>query len=710
MQNLIGCLETVIRTGEHSHSIQAGNWYLDLLFQIAHSGIFVETRRFKCINGTTKAAKHSVVPIVSHAPSVSHPISHSPSASHSDIPSLVPTGAQTETPSFSMSPTETPLPEDTNVPTVEASYVDSSPTAPPTLVIEGQQDASCSLYPACAALNLKGDCCPTEENVFLKCCTAVPPPTPNPSPSPVIAPVTDQPTVSPTQKPSTEFPTASPTKSPTTKAPTNEPTSDPTKGTTREPSPQPTKSPTRAPAPEPTTQSPVEAPETNAPTPKTTESPVEAPVPENPPTSSPVERPTDSPSTIPVIRTSETVANAPSVAPSTSPAPTRDPTESFEFEMMTLSEKGVRLVLRNSGGRVLEEGTSDECTKRWQEDVRQRIETEIQNVIPKVEDLDVDVSNAKTEIDEAVVLIFDVLIKIRSPVEEHDISRYLEGPFDTEFEKQSFADFLRSTGCPEFANVGAVDVVMPKSEKGIDEGDSSSDNNGLIAGLALAITAVILLCATFIYVRSRNKQEREEDSHEMPLFTGESRNSIPYASEVEVESTSKYEISTLGDPIPVGMLRNPDSADASTIGTQSVEYDFNRAFADVQSTTESQLTGSLEHSSLIGIGFDTNGNNVNPTEEEFEVVAPAGLLGLILESDVDDGRPTVFNVKPNSVLFNVVRIGDRLLAVDNEDVRQMQASDVSQLIASKRDQKSRILSFARPKNVNPVVDEASEFD
>ena len=372
------------------------------------------------------------------------------------------------------------------------------------------------------------------------------------------------------------------------------------------------------------------------------------------------------------------------------------------------------MILQRTSRALQEEDTTTStsngnCEEAWQQEVRSRIETEVRSIVPQPETLDVVVSNVSTEIDEtAVALIFDVLVEIRSAWDEYNIYRFIEGPFDTQVEKENFAEFLRSTGCPEFANVGSVDVVVPEADEERTPSDDDSSSAGLIAGLALATVAIVLLGATFIYVRIRNKRRQEQDQHEMPLFSGKSSND--YASEIGVETN--YDVSTLGDPIPFGTTRNP--TDSSTIGSQSLDYDYQKAYADAQSTTNSLVTAgtnSLNDPSLANFVFNADDDTLNTLEEQYEIVAPSGLLGLILESNVDDGRPTVNNIKPNSVLAHVVKIGDRLLSVDNEDVSTMRASDVSQLIASKRDQESRILSFCRPKNrQNSVLEDVSEFE
>ena len=382
-----------------------------------------------------------------------------------------------------------------------------------------------------------------------------------------------------------------------------------------------------------------------------------------------------------------------------------------------MDEKGVRIILRMES-RILQSGNTGSngmnCTDLWRREVQDRIEGEVRKVIPRLETLSVEVSNENTEVDEqTVTLIFDVLIEIRSLVESHNIYRYIEGPFDTQVEKEEFTQFLRSTGCSEFANVGSVDVVVPKTEKETstkDEDDSSSA--GLIAGLALAILAILLLGATFVYLRVRNKREREAELQEMPLFTGKTsnENGYDYASEIGVDTN--YDVSTLGDPIPPGATRN--SAESSTLGSQSLDYDYQKAYADAQSTTNSLVTagtGSHNDPSLSkNVLLLPDDDTLNTAEDQFEVVAPAGLLGLILESNLEDGRPTVNNIKPTSVLANVVKVGDRLLSVDDQDVSAMRASDVSHLISSKKDQQSRILCFSRPKKQGSVLDEVSEFD
>jgi C-terminal processing protease CtpA/Prc len=65
-----------------------------------------------------------------------------------------------------------------------------------------------------------------------------------------------------------------------------------------------------------------------------------------------------------------------------------------------------------------------------------------------------------------------------------------------------------------------------------------------------------------------------------------------------------------------------------------------------------------------------------------DVIAPAGKLGVIIDSP-NDGAPVIFAVKEASPIVDKVQIGDKLVAIDDEDVRAMTAMKVSKLLSSK---------------------------
>ena len=83
-------------------------------------------------------------------------------------------------------------------------------------------------------------------------------------------------------------------------------------------------------------------------------------------------------------------------------------------------------------------------------------------------------------------------------------------------------------------------------------------------------------------------------------------------------------------------------------------------------------------------------------EERFDVVAPAGKLGMVIDTP-NGGLPVVHAIKDTSVLADSVKVGDRLLSVDGEDCTAMSAMQVSKLISLKSEKPARVLVFARSK-------------
>jgi C-terminal processing protease CtpA/Prc len=81
-------------------------------------------------------------------------------------------------------------------------------------------------------------------------------------------------------------------------------------------------------------------------------------------------------------------------------------------------------------------------------------------------------------------------------------------------------------------------------------------------------------------------------------------------------------------------------------------------------------------------------------EEIIHIFAPPGKLGVVIDTP-DDGAPVVHAVKDSSVIADKMRVGDKLVAVDDEDVRSMTAIKVSKLISRKSANPSRKLTIIR---------------
>ena len=142
-----------------------------------------------------------------------------------------------------------------------------------------------------------------------------------------------------------------------------------------------------------------------------------------------------------------------------------------------------------------------------------------------------------------------------------------------------------------------------------------------------------------------------------------------------------------------------------------MDYDYSKAFGGEAAHSLSDAGGTLgsrtrqtaadDPAMLPGSGntifsddptFDQAYENVR--EEILDIYAPAGKLGVVIDTP-DDGAPVVHAVKDTSPIANKVQVGDKLVAVDDEDVRAMTAIKVSKLISRKSNNASRKLTIIR---------------
>jgi C-terminal processing protease CtpA/Prc len=116
--------------------------------------------------------------------------------------------------------------------------------------------------------------------------------------------------------------------------------------------------------------------------------------------------------------------------------------------------------------------------------------------------------------------------------------------------------------------------------------------------------------------------------------------------------------------------------------------------------SQTQATGAgtamVEGAYSEDASFDAHYQDPNATVKEvaLEVWAPPGKLGVVIDTP-NDGAPVVHAIKDSSVIADKLQVGDRLIAVDDEDVQSMTAIKVSKLISRKSANATRKLSIIR---------------
>jgi hypothetical protein len=299
-------------------------------------------------------------------------------------------------------------------------------------------------------------------------------------------------------------------------------------------------------------------------------------------------------------------------------------------------------------------------------------------------------------------LTFTAVINILSSIEEHDVNEYILAAFETE--QDAYIALLKATGDPAFAEITSVTVSPAKNvvievatpEDTGENGGMDIAMIGIIVGAAVAGLAGIGLLAFFFHTRRRNKFKKDtlQTSPTSPSLN--EHGSGPYGEEIEVGD--RDDISTLGDPIPPH-LRHEYTADDptafnSTGDSLTADYDFQKAYRSGQVSMMDTNTES-DPSTFVSKDDVTLEAEYTCKSNQFQVEAPPGLLGLVLETS-EEGVPVVHAIKKTSCLALEVQVGDYLVAVDGEDVTTMLSSSVSRLIASKKDNAVRRFVFTRP--------------
>ncbi len=454
----------------------------------------------------------------------------------------------------------------------------------------------------------------------------------------------------------------------------------------------PTKQPTSAPVVEPTTEAPVA---TDAPTMSPT---ITTPDPTVGPTSPPTSQPSPPP-------------GAPTVAPTLSPQPsTASPTAADTLPLQRFQAKNLVMVLEGMEPLILV------AQSIWQDETAAFIKSEIGNMVSPEETVggvsidftsqDPPYEGGARRLQQAANKVlnvkFDAVVSIRSESKDLDVNQYILSAFESADQEETYIGILKATGYDAFGNLSGVSITTsqeptPSPAPPVPVAAPSSNNLGTTIGISVGLVLVACIgsaaLAFFIVSKRRDKKPSRSNS---PLSTAiDSHQGMHYADEIELGA--RDEVSTLGDPIPPGM-RYGDVCEGGTMFTAatdglSTDYDFQKAFHRSQISLDSTVGDSEINSGFIpkdSMSLDEEYLRKN----QFEVEAPAGLLGLVIDT-CDEGLPTIRAIKDTSCLIGQVQVGDILLSVDNEDVTPMMASTVSRLISSKSQNSVRRFVFTR---------------
>ena len=175
-----------------------------------------------------------------------------------------------------------------------------------------------------------------------------------------------------------------------------------------------------------------------------------------------------------------------------------------------------------------------------------------------------------------------------------------------------------------------------------------------------------------------------------------------YRSSATVDERSRFTSST--NPTAVTSLSKLGlrSATSSLFDRNNDDQSFDQQFADMDDEEIMTAVGSMNWSRAGSNDKRVNAaimNDIANRVRPFEVMVPPGMLGLVIDSP-NGSVPVIRAIKPTSVLFPQVQVGDRLISVDHQNVTNMSATQVSNLITQKQHQ-NRVFVFCRLVSESP---------
>ncbi|GKY99756.1 hypothetical protein MPSEU_000929500 [Mayamaea pseudoterrestris] len=317
---------------------------------------------------------------------------------------------------------------------------------------------------------------------------------------------------------------------------------------------------------------------------------------------------------------------------------------------------------------------------------------------------------------------------------QNDPNVWVSSAFNSQAKRDAYTQALQATNDPYFNPVNEigvkVDGATPAEETDFDgeaaSGDDEDNNNnnqmlGIIIGSALGGVAVLGL-GFLGYRKFVGNDDAQVDPGKAHSLSGPSISQhLAFQTEILVDGQRADDISTLGDLTMWGHMAVSDGPGRDERTASLGDYDYAKQF--LQQRNGSNDTGDHTHSvsesnpvsrvsssqsgysTKIGLppmnasvfsddaSFEQQFADGDAVDEKFEIKVPPGKLGMVIDTPNGD-VPIVHAIKSESILYDQVKVGDRLLSVNGIDVSSMTALQVSKLISLKADQ-HRVLNFHR---------------
>jgi len=337
----------------------------------------------------------------------------------------------------------------------------------------------------------------------------------------------------------------------------------------------------------------------------------------------------------------------------------------------------------------------------------------------------------------ALRIYFSTIVKIKSsePITKADIVQIIADTFDTEEKQVQYIYDLQKKNSSVFGSINKMIIKVSDPDDpaypSLSSSPSSSPSRTLAnptkhnvwMNVGLSIGAIVLFFSFVCLFYYRRKWNSRTNIFVQPLPIQQR-----ISSTIRLEDSDVEDVSTLGDPVygsdPIMFVAPVDHQDSTTErSADSANYDYNRVYGGAAelsagggskiikgTPTNSECGGSavsgyesgtssaskLRDSDSLFSDDNSFERQYTEPEEQIRIIVPPGKLGVVI--DTPDGIPMVHALKDTSILATKIRVGDKLVSVDGEDITAMQALHVSKMISERSQNPTRVLVFVRPRS------------
>lgn len=281
-----------------------------------------------------------------------------------------------------------------------------------------------------------------------------------------------------------------------------------------------------------------------------------------------------------------------------------------------------------------------------------------------------------------------------------DLESIVKEPFNNISKRIKYVDFLKAQGNGTFNDLKRATLpVIQKDDP--NPGDSPKDLDVLMIVISVLGGILVLFVAGLIFLRSKSQKISRFPHPQIDLPDVPDSGTLqtdPNGGVMSPESIADYpggqqSVVTIDHDYQGQYNPGPPSSSGGTIGSATRHSRYSGA--DSILTPGNTVGTQSIYTDDASFEAHLRGANQPITKEDiFDVIAPPGKLGVVIDTP-NSGAPVVYNIKENCPIADQLMEGDKVIYVDDEDVRNLTAVQVSRLISEKSANPERKFTIMR---------------